>query len=334
MTGVRAFFDRHAFVAAESRDVGRTPLRIVLCGVPIVLFRPNSGGIAALEDRCPHRGVPLSIGHVDSDTIVCRYHGWAFDAAGHCRAMPGTRDGQPLGTPRVTRLSVIEHQGLVWVSLTPEVLLPSRIKALQENECRFRWRATWNAPIIDVQENFLDALHTHTIHAGLVRRASARRPIQASVSVVDDGFHVDYTGQPSQSGLLYRLFESRRTLERAHVSGACVTQLEFAYAAGWAAWITLCCTPETKGTTRIYASLHVRGRWAPSWLVRALAWPLLARVADQDRDILERQQHARADFDGRPYITTPLDIVRPFLEATWNGRLAEMPARRETVLSI
>ena len=80
---------------------------------------------------------------------------------------------------------------------------------------RFLWQTRWGAPILEAQENFLDALHTHTVHPGLVRRANARRPTGVVLQVGGDGFHVDYSGQPDQSGLLFRLFESRRTRECA-----------------------------------------------------------------------------------------------------------------------
>jgi len=44
--------------------VGRKPLRVVIAGASIVLFRGASGEIGALLDRCPHRGVALSLGVV------------------------------------------------------------------------------------------------------------------------------------------------------------------------------------------------------------------------------------------------------------------------------
>jgi phenylpropionate dioxygenase-like ring-hydroxylating dioxygenase large terminal subunit len=54
-----------------------------LLGRDIVLFRDN-GKLYALDDRCPHRGVKLSLGQCQykgSGTISCPYHGWTFDGA-------------------------------------------------------------------------------------------------------------------------------------------------------------------------------------------------------------------------------------------------------------
>ena len=47
-----------------------------------------------LEDSCPHRRAPLSLGYVQKDgTLACRYHGWAFDGEdGSCVSIPMSVD--------------------------------------------------------------------------------------------------------------------------------------------------------------------------------------------------------------------------------------------------
>src|SRR5262245_47910943 len=67
---------------------GRT-LRVSVAGEHVALFRSRRGALAALIDRCPHRGVALSLGKVTREgEIECPFHGWRFDAAGRCTAMP------------------------------------------------------------------------------------------------------------------------------------------------------------------------------------------------------------------------------------------------------
>lgn len=51
---------------------------------PLVLFRDSSGTPHALQDRCPHRLVPLHKGKVLGDAIQCGYHGLQFDGRGIC----------------------------------------------------------------------------------------------------------------------------------------------------------------------------------------------------------------------------------------------------------
>lgn len=325
MTVLGDHLSRKWFVAARSKRVGQSPLRVMFFDNPIVLARDPKGGIFALEDRCPHRGVPLSAGRQTTEGLACRYHGWTFGADGRCTAMPGAPGSTPVADVRVPCFSVTERDGLVWISRNPDSGLPERILAMNPAHRRFLWQDRWKAPVIDVQENFLDALHTHTVHPGIVRRARERRRVDVRLERAGDGFHVDYSGQAEQSGLLFRLFESRRTRERAYVSDVSVAQLEYRYAAGWAAWITLCFTPETPRSTHVFATLHVEGRWAPKWLIRALVWPFIRHVARQDQRIVELQASSSQHFPTlRPVVTT-LDVVRPYLDAAWSGRSDGMP---------
>lgn len=44
----------------------------------IAVFRTASGEILAIDDRCPHRGGPLSQGIVHGDTVTCPLHNWVL----------------------------------------------------------------------------------------------------------------------------------------------------------------------------------------------------------------------------------------------------------------
>ncbi len=70
--------------------VGRELTRHVVLEEPIVMYRLQDGKIAALQDACPHRLAPLSLGKLKGDNIECGYHGMTFDCAGQVRAHPGT----------------------------------------------------------------------------------------------------------------------------------------------------------------------------------------------------------------------------------------------------
>jgi phenylpropionate dioxygenase-like ring-hydroxylating dioxygenase large terminal subunit len=322
---------QHWFPLALSRDLRAKPRRVMFFGAPLVLGRDAGGRAFALEDRCAHRGVPLSSGRITAAGVLCPYHGWTFDADGRCTRMPGTADECPLAEVRVPSLATQERDGLVWVSQSREAALPERALALSSAHRRFLWQTRWRAPIVEVQENFLDPLHTHEVHPGLVRRG-ARRPVRAVLQRAGDGFHVDYAGNEQQSGLLFKLFESPRTLERAWFSGLSVAQLEYRYASGWSACITLHCAPETTHSTHVFATLHVMGRFAPAWLVRLFVWPFLRRVATQDQAMLELQQQGVRDFAGRREIVSPLDLTRPYLDAAWRASPGSLPAQRQVDL--
>jgi phenylpropionate dioxygenase-like ring-hydroxylating dioxygenase large terminal subunit len=317
------YLEQHWFVVALSDQVRSRPQRVVVFGKPIVLVRSSEGSVWALEDRCPHRGAPLSAGRLQGHGIVCPYHGWTFDGDGRCTATPGAVN--PMGDFRVPAFRVLERDGLVWLTTGATARLPERVTAMNPERQRFVQQMRWGAPIIDAQENFLDALHTHTVHPGLVRQANLRRPVDVTLRVAGDGFVVDYAGQADQSGLLFRLFESPRVSERAYFSALSVGQIEYRYANGCAIWITLHFTPEAASSTHVFATLHVEGRWAPRWLVRWLVWPFLRKVAQQDQTILEQKEALRAYFPGRRPMITQLDIARPYLDAAWNGGEQSLP---------
>lgn len=42
----------------------------------IGLFRLSDGRIMAIDNRCPHKGGPLSEGIVSGDTVICPMHNW------------------------------------------------------------------------------------------------------------------------------------------------------------------------------------------------------------------------------------------------------------------
>lgn len=308
------------FAAARSQAVCARPLRVVIFGTPLVLVRGSEGAPWVFEDRCPHRGAALSRGRLTVAGLVCPYHGWSYGADGACTGIPGCPDPRLAAGIRLRTYAAQERDGLVWITSNAGKTLPERIRALDTQRRRFLWQALWHAPVLDIQENFLDALHTHIVHPGLVRGGKTRRQARVTLSATGDGFQVDYEGQATQSGLLYKLFESRRTRERAYFSGLSVAQIEYRYATGRAIWITLCCTPESDRSTHLFGMLHTEGHWAPAWLIRLLVWPLVRRVARQDQAIVEHQSEQRSIFPGRRDLVMPFDIVRPHLERAWEGR--------------
>ncbi len=88
-----------------------------MLGEPMLLARDQSGKVFALRDICPHRGIPLSCGRFDGTEVECRYHGWRFDAAGICTAIPSLVDDQAVDVGRigVRTYAVAEAQGNIWV---------------------------------------------------------------------------------------------------------------------------------------------------------------------------------------------------------------------------
>lgn len=98
---------------------GKRPLGLQLGEWPVVLFRDDRGVARALLDRCPHRGVPLSMGTLRRGRIACCYHGWEFDGDGVCRHIPS--NVEPAAPKAMaTSFEVKEEVGFVWVRPRPQ----------------------------------------------------------------------------------------------------------------------------------------------------------------------------------------------------------------------
>jgi vanillate O-demethylase monooxygenase subunit len=101
------------YVAARSEEIAAdSPLGRTICNKPIVLHRDAQGTPVALDDFCPHRGLPLSMGIVRDGRLTCGYHGLVMGADGCTLAMPAQR---VQGFPRIHSFPVIERHGLVWI---------------------------------------------------------------------------------------------------------------------------------------------------------------------------------------------------------------------------
>jgi len=90
----------------------------MLLGTPLVVGRDDQGGGFALRDSCPHRGMPLSAGYFDGETLECSYHGWRFHAkTGQCREIPSLVSGSKLKVDRIfaSHFPCEEQDGYFWV---------------------------------------------------------------------------------------------------------------------------------------------------------------------------------------------------------------------------
>jgi vanillate O-demethylase monooxygenase subunit len=88
--------------------LGRT-----VCDAKIALWRTSGGTAVAVEDACWHRLMPLSHGRLEGDSLVCRYHGLAFDASGRCIRMPSQEKLNPNACVR--SYPIVEKHRLLWV---------------------------------------------------------------------------------------------------------------------------------------------------------------------------------------------------------------------------
>ncbi len=64
---------------AKLPEIPAGSLKHVEIGGRALALANVDGRIYALDNTCPHRGGPLSMGFLDKETIECPLHGWQFN---------------------------------------------------------------------------------------------------------------------------------------------------------------------------------------------------------------------------------------------------------------
>lgn len=81
----------HWHPVARACDIADQPVAVRLLDLDLVVYR-TPGGVHVARDLCPHRGVPLRMGCVEGDELVCAYHGLRYGPDGRCRRIPAQPD--------------------------------------------------------------------------------------------------------------------------------------------------------------------------------------------------------------------------------------------------
>ncbi|GAA3712324.1 hypothetical protein GCM10023082_07590 [Streptomyces tremellae] len=104
------------YPVATSRSVRRDRAHAASCaGERIALYRGGSGTVYALEDRCAHRHVPLSMGVVEGEALRCCCRARVYRGNGRISQIPSLPKGAK-DVPRGVRAHPAkERYGLVWV---------------------------------------------------------------------------------------------------------------------------------------------------------------------------------------------------------------------------
>jgi phenylpropionate dioxygenase-like ring-hydroxylating dioxygenase large terminal subunit len=167
--GVKFLYDNW-YVAALENELTTKPISRQILGRHVALFRTESGEIVALDDACPHRGYPLSLGRVNGETLVCGYHGFTFNCSGTCVEVPG-QDRVP-SRANVRSYPVVTTGPWVWIwtgrSDANYEALPKAPWLHDENWDVVSGMATIDAPFSLLVDNLLDLSHETYLHGGSI----------------------------------------------------------------------------------------------------------------------------------------------------------------------
>jgi phenylpropionate dioxygenase-like ring-hydroxylating dioxygenase large terminal subunit len=170
--GMAEYPRNHWYVIAFSREVGRALMRRDCLGDPVLLYRTAEGEPIALFDRCPHRGMPLSMGRLLGDVVQCGYHGFEYDSAGVCIKVP-SQDAVP-ATMCLHRYPLVEKWQWLWIwmgdpALADPALIPDH-RELGLEDPSLTSEPYFILPIdanyLLALENLVDATHITYLHEG------------------------------------------------------------------------------------------------------------------------------------------------------------------------
>ena len=308
-----------------------TVVEIVFWKRSIALYRAKDGSFHAMDNRCAHRQLKLSLGDVQGCRLVCAYHGWEYDENG----VPYGRSGQGLRNLALRTYPVQVRYGLVWLFPgDPERARQREIPDIPELEGSSRWACvplsfTWSAHHSMVIDNVSDFTHAH-----LHRRY---RPFDDATltrcETVGDNVHLAYDTQVGR-GPVSRLFVDHNRIDTNYM------ELCYQYPYQWSNtddaikhWLFV--LPIDERTTRAFFLFYFKSlkipvlpvripRFAMTTVLKISNRMLIGPLLSQDGVAVEAEQQGyERHWDAPPFEFNP--VVKAFQDVTvrkWREHLA------------
>ncbi|RJF92235.1 aromatic ring-hydroxylating oxygenase subunit alpha [Noviherbaspirillum saxi] len=183
-----------------SSFVAERPVSLRRLGRKFVLWREASGVLHALEDHCPHRGAPLSLGIALGDRIACGYHGVQVRADGVVMSVPGSPGCKLEGAKATRSYHVREAAGAIFlynssVDITdpPPLNLPTELT--DDVHSHFLCYTEWKGDYRYVLDNVMDPMHGTFLHKQSHSMAEGDSTAAFRVRETDTGFVFEKEGQ-------------------------------------------------------------------------------------------------------------------------------------------
>jgi renierapurpurin 18,18'-hydroxylase len=296
------------YPVAESRSVRKKKTcAATFAGERIALYRGESGTIYALEDRCAHRQVPLSMGVVEGDTLRCCYHAWAYRGNGRISQIPYLPKGAGRPPRGVRAYPAREAYGLVFVFPgDPQKAAAIPLPVLPEFESARHKTMTFSRTVrchySFMHENLLDMNHQF-LHRGILGK------IQPELLGYDTGprsvearYLFTYAGgkQDRGAGLL-----AGAGIGGGNSPDVITIRTTYPYQtlqlipeneglAAFSLWVAYVPEDAAQRTNHVYGLLMIKKPPIPGAL--HLAWPFIRRFTErvfaEDRMAVEAEQRA------------------------------------------
>jgi phenylpropionate dioxygenase-like ring-hydroxylating dioxygenase large terminal subunit len=302
------------FPILRATDLSTRPIPVRVLGVPLVLFRGANGEPSLLEDRCPHRLVPLSLGRVEKGELRCAYHGWTFDSEGKCTDVPSLPRHKPVPKVCVRGYLVRVVRDTIWASLSDQPYDAEPRGWLDGDQYGRLHMIDIACDHIRILENLVDNAHAAFVHRNFLR-SYPTQSVRAVLHETASGLRVETHGERAQRSFLFQLWRriaSSKDLQVVHVeeyfepNAARVEYMDRTGSLRIA--VQFVCVPQDEAHTRVMYRCTVRSPIMPRALLPLLARNV-GRLMDEDRLLLEEESAAaRADGEGRQRLPTTSDV--------------------------
>ncbi len=315
------------YAVEEVRNMKRgTSKEVIFWKRSIALFRTEDGSFHAIENRCLHRQIKLTLGEVEGCELVCAYHGWKYNSEGRVTEIPDL-----FGRKKVPKLAVRSYPvkiryGLVWLFPgDPQLAETRQIPEIPELEGPGRWAcvpisfecSAHHSMVIDNVSDFS--------HAYLHRRF---RPFVGAELIrfetVGDDVHLSYNTKVGRGKISGR-FVAHDKIDTNHMD------LCFQYPYQWSNtdgqikhWLFV--LPINESTSRTFFLFYFKSlkipflpiripRWAMEMVLKIANRRLIGPLLSEDQFAMEAEQDGYQKFWGAPPIEVN-PVVRAFQKVT------------------
>ena len=296
------------YPVAVSRSVRKKKtFAATFAGERIALYRGQSGTVYALEDRCAHRQVPLSMGVVEGDVLRCCYHAWAYRGNGRLSQIPYLPKGAGPPPRGVRAYPVREAYGLVFVfpgdpAKAAATALPELPEFDSAKHKTMTFSRTVNCHYSFMHENLLDMNHQF-LHRGILGKIAPKLlGYDTSPHSVEARYLFTHVSGKKNRGA--GLLSGQRTggsespdvitIRTAYPYQTLRLVPENAELPAFSLWVAYVPEDAEQRTNHVYGLLMIEKPPIPGAL--HLAWPLIRRFTErvfaEDRMAVEAEQRA------------------------------------------
>lgn len=188
------------FPLCPSSFIKEKPVSLRRLGKKIAVWRDQSGVVHALEDHCPHRGAPLSLGVILGDRLGCPYHGVEVRCDGTTTRVPGSPGCKLEGSRATLGFHVEERNGAIFIynsdvniDTPPPLNLPEQLTSPDWNS--FLCYVEWGCDYRYVIENVMDPMHGAYLHKQSHTMSEGDISAEFQLRDTDTGYIFEKKGQ-------------------------------------------------------------------------------------------------------------------------------------------